>query len=694
LSLRDGQLIIPEYHASMGAIGAVYHLQDDPPAGERTFAGIEELERYLRSASGDLSSLDALHRPNVELCKHFVPPPPESLTDVYLGVDVGSLSTNVVLIDRDGTVVARRYLPTAGRPLEAIRRGLEEIQAEVGDRVAVRAAGTTGSGRYLTGDFIGADTIQNEITAQATGAVHFDPQVDTVFEIGGQDSKYLSIDGGVVVDFELNKVCAAGTGSFLEEQAEKLDINIVEEFGDMALQARRPSRLGDRCTVFMESDLNSHQQKGADRQSLVAGLACSIVLNYIQKVVGAKRIGDRILFQGGVANNRAVIAAFEKVTEKKIIVPPHFDVTGAIGAAILARDAVASRTAAAGNAAGGDASGTAFKGFQVSQVPYALDRFTCSGCANQCEIRRVRIEGERRPLFYTEAAAKSTSAMSARPDTTCRTCSSAAWLFSWATTATSRRGAGRPSESPAASCSSTSSFPSGEPSSRSLGSGWCCPAPSIADDEELKCVLDRVAPAYEESLQAEGFELIAWVVMGWTYVFSRQPVLTPEDLQPQKLWVRNGAAEETMAWKQAGFRVIPLSARDVMSSLSTGMVDAVVASPLAAAASQWFGIASNMCQLRVSPFLGAVVVAAKSWEQIPEPLRGPLLASARAIREADRRAVAVMQSHGLSVHSVPAPAQRRWRAVMLSFTESLLGKSVSREAHQTVMASLRACRGR
>jgi predicted CoA-substrate-specific enzyme activase len=231
-------------------------------------------------------------------------------------------------------------LPTASKPLNAIQRGLKEIDEEIGEHVTVIGAGTTGSGRYLTGDFIGADTIQNEITAQATAAIAYDPTVDTIFEIGGQDSKYISIENGVVVDFEMNKVCAAGTGSFLEEQADKLDISIVEQFADFAFKSEKPVRLGDRCTVFMESDLNSHQQKGADIPDLVGGLAYSIVQNYIHKVVGDKPVGNKIFFQGGVTNNKAVVAAFEKVTGKPIIIPPHFDVTGAIGAAILARNSM------------------------------------------------------------------------------------------------------------------------------------------------------------------------------------------------------------------------------------------------------------------------------------------------------------------------------------------------------------------
>ena len=214
---------------------------------------------------------------------------------------------------------------------------MSEIYEEVGEHVTVMGAGTTGSGRYLTGDFIGADTIQNEITAQATAAIDYDPSVDTIFEIGGQDSKYISIENGVVVDFEMNKVCAAGTGSFLEEQAEKLSINIVNEFGSCALSSDCPVKLGDRCTVFMESDLNTCMQKGVAKENLVGGLAYSIVYNYIQKVVGERKIGNKIFFQGGVTNNKAVVAAFEQVTGKKITIPPHFDVTGAIGAAILAK---------------------------------------------------------------------------------------------------------------------------------------------------------------------------------------------------------------------------------------------------------------------------------------------------------------------------------------------------------------------
>ncbi len=388
LNLTDGELIIPTHHAAMGAIGAVYYACANK-LNMNHFSGISKLEEYLAGTATEFVSLPPLKESLAEYRKkvHFVKKGKDKVR-VYLGLDIGSLSTNVVLIDEKHRVVARRYLPTAGKPLEAIQKGMTEIFDEVGEEVIVLGAGTTGSGRYLTGDFIGADTIVNEITAQATAAIDFDPTVDTIFEIGGQDSKYISIENGVVVDFEMNKVCAAGTGSFLEEQAEKLNINIVEEFGCMALNSESPVKLGDRCTVFMESDLNSFMQKGARNENLVGGLAYSIVYNYLQKVVGDRRIGNKIFFQGGVTNNKAVVAAFEQVVGKSIIIPPHFDVTGAIGAAILAKRSMV------------EDQKTRFKGFDVRNATYKVSRFVCQGCTNHCEIRRVKIAGEKKSLYY------------------------------------------------------------------------------------------------------------------------------------------------------------------------------------------------------------------------------------------------------------------------------------------------------
>jgi len=388
LDLSDGELIIPPYHASMGAIGAVMYAHSNKLEMNH-FTGLEKLTAYLTEDSVSFKSLPKLTESDAVYRKDVHPiDKTKGRVKVYLGLDIGSLSTNVVLIDEQHRVIARRYLPTGGKPLEAIQRGLTEIYDEVGEDIEVIGAGTTGSGRYLTGDFIGADTIQNEITAQATAAIDYDPTVDTIFEIGGQDSKYISIENGVVTDFEMNKVCAAGTGSFLEEQAEKLNIRIVNEFGAKALGCDSPCKLGDRCTVFMESDLNTFMQKGARNENLVGGLAYSIVYNYLQKVVVDRRVGNKIFFQGGVTNNKAVVAAFEQVVGKKIIIPPHFDVTGAIGAAILAQKAMQPRQK------------TRFKGFGVRNVAYNISRFVCNSCTNHCEIRRVKIDGVKKSLFY------------------------------------------------------------------------------------------------------------------------------------------------------------------------------------------------------------------------------------------------------------------------------------------------------
>jgi predicted CoA-substrate-specific enzyme activase len=299
---------------------------------------------------------------------------------------VGSISTNVVVIDKDMRVLAREYLLTAGRPLEAITEGLKRAGKKLAGRVEIMGAATTGSGRYLTGDFIGADVVRNEITAQATAAAAIDPTVDTIFEIGGQDSKFISLEHGAIVDFMMNKVCAAGTGSFLEEQAEKLGISIKEEFGKLALASKKPVPLGERCTVFMESDLVHHQQRGAIKEDLVSGLSYSIVQNYLNKVVEDRKVGKNVFYQGATAANKGIVAAFEKVTGQKITVPPHHDVTGAIGAALLAmreRDWEKSR----------------FKGFDLADREYAITSFECQSCPNRCEIRQVQITGEK-PLFY------------------------------------------------------------------------------------------------------------------------------------------------------------------------------------------------------------------------------------------------------------------------------------------------------
>ncbi|MFH0777985.1 MAG: acyl-CoA dehydratase activase, partial [Candidatus Eisenbacteria bacterium] len=391
LELEENALVIPKYFASMGAIGAVYNALDESLG--TAFPGLGRIEEFLagQSSASKEKFLESLSSADVSRTRPFGEKREPSRTSdgkipAYLGVDVGSISTNVVVMDQAKRVLSKSYLMTASRPIEAVRKGLKIAGDEVGHLVEIRGACTTGSGRYLTADFIGADLVKNEITAQARAATEIDPAVDTIFEIGGQDSKYISLENGAIVDFEMNKVCAAGTGSFLEEQAERLGINIVGEFSKLALGAKTPVSLGDRCTVFMETELVRHQQDGSARDSLVAGLSYSIVHNYLNRVVAGKKVGGRIFFQGGVAANKGVVAAFEKVTEKPITVPEHHEVTGAIGCAILAME----------NDKG---DGSKFKGFDISSRDYEVTSFECTDCPNRCEINCVKVEGEK-PLYY------------------------------------------------------------------------------------------------------------------------------------------------------------------------------------------------------------------------------------------------------------------------------------------------------
>ncbi len=397
--LEKGQLIIPQDHFYTGAIGAVLVALERPIKNEVSF---EKIDEYLKNHG---SSLKRAPR-RAPLNKPTLPPPAskvhseilensDTAVDAYLGIDVGSISTNVVVMDEQRRVLAKAYLMTAGNPLEAVRNGLDIVGKEIAQKVNILGAATTGSGRYLTGDFIGADTVINEITAQAAGAAIVNPKVDTIFEIGGQDSKYISLSNGVVVDFEMNHACAAGTGSFLEEQAQRLGISIKDEFANLAFESKAPIKLGERCTVFMESDLLSYQQQGAETPDLVAGLSYSIVSNYLNRVVGRRKIGSNICFQGGTAFNKAVWAAFEKVTGKQIMVPDHHEVTGALGAASIAQEHMQKIEAGKSKYIQ-----SKFRGFEnLVTVKYSVESFTCEHCANDCEIKKVQLPGSE-PLYY------------------------------------------------------------------------------------------------------------------------------------------------------------------------------------------------------------------------------------------------------------------------------------------------------
>ncbi len=290
----------------------------------------------------------------------------------YLGIDVGSISTKGVVIDRKFNVLVSRYLRTQGNPINSIRQLLRELGREVDSQLKILGVGTTGSARRLAGVMVQADIVKNEIIAHAVAASHFYPDVQTVLEIGGQDSKIIILRDGIPIDFAMNTVCAAGTGSFLDHQATRLQIPI-ERFGERALRAKNRVSIAGRCTVFAESDMIHKAQLGVPADDIIAGLCDAIVRNYLNTVAKGKEIKPRILFQGGVAANVGVRQAFERSLNQEITVPAYFLVMGAIGAAILASEETEERK-------------SRFAGFDVADIEFESRVFECDGCPNRCEV--------------------------------------------------------------------------------------------------------------------------------------------------------------------------------------------------------------------------------------------------------------------------------------------------------------------
>ena len=388
--LEGDALVVPEHYAWCGAIGAA--ILEAAETRKRSLRDIHRLGQHAPAAAG-APETPPLAMDDVVLLRHraapYVPPPGAAPIPAYLGIDVGSVSTNVVVTDETGALIHEIYLRTAGRPMEAVQQGLTEVAERWGGRLEVRGVGTTGSGRELIAEYVGADVVNDEITAHKTGAWRVSrtlgsAPVDTIFEIGGQDSKFIAIENGVVVDFAMNEACAAGTGSFLEQQAEKLGVSIDREFARLALGAPAPTRLGERCTVFMERDVTAWLHRGETVPNLLAGLSYSIALNYLNRVVRGRRIGETIYFQGGTAYNDAVAAAFARILGKKITVPPHNGVIGAIGMALIAQEwhrATGARSR--------------FRGYDLAGLRFTSRDFVCKACSNLCDMKEIVIEGQR-----------------------------------------------------------------------------------------------------------------------------------------------------------------------------------------------------------------------------------------------------------------------------------------------------------
>lgn len=300
----------------------------------------------------------------------------------YLGVDIGSISTKGVVIDGNNNIIASKYLWTEGGPIEATKKVISSLEKELSEKNIfpdIYGVGTTGSARNLVGSILNANLIKNEITAHAIGTLSRYPDARTILEIGGQDSKLIIIRNGVVVDYAMNTLCAAGTGAFLSSQAKRLGIKI-EDLGKIALASKTPTKIAARCTVFAESDLVHKAQIGHSKEDIVAGICDAVVINYLNNLAKGKIIEDKVIFQGGVSKNIGVVEAFKRNLNKEIYVDKDSHLMGALGVAILSKNV---------NKNGGKLDFN----FDIQDIQFKTIGVECNGCANNCEIVNIYRDG-------------------------------------------------------------------------------------------------------------------------------------------------------------------------------------------------------------------------------------------------------------------------------------------------------------
>ncbi len=291
----------------------------------------------------------------------------------YLGIDIGSISTKGIIIDENNNILSSSYLWTKGNPIAAVKNVLTELKDQIKDKkIKIVSVGTTGSARKLIGTILNATIIKNEITAHAIGTLSKYPDIRTIIEIGGQDSKIILIRDGIVIDYAMNTLCAAGTGAFLTSQAKRLDIPI-EDFGKIALTSTNPALIAARCTVFAESDLVHKAQLGYEKKDIVAGLCKSIALNYLNNVAKGKKIEGPIIFQGGVSKNIGVKKAFEDILKTNVITDDNGHLMGALGVAILSKKEKEIDFS-----------------FNIIDNIFKTESHNCQGCPNNCEIITVK----------------------------------------------------------------------------------------------------------------------------------------------------------------------------------------------------------------------------------------------------------------------------------------------------------------
>ena len=294
------------------------------------------------------------------------------MKECYLGVDIGSISTKGVVIDDDNNIIAKDYIWTEGNPINSVKNLIKSLKSQINDNYILKGIGTTGSARKLIGLMLDANIIKNEITAHAIGTISLHPDVRTILEIGGQDSKIIIINNGIIVDYAMNTLCAAGTGAFLSSQAKRIGVDI-NDFGTLALKSNNPVKIAARCTVFAESDLIHKAQSGYALKDIVAGLCRSVVLNYLNNVGKGKKIKDPIIFQGGVSKNKGVVKYFKEVLNEDIIVDDNGHLMGALGVAIISKKYKTDK----------------IYNFNMSNIEFITKGLECNGCSNNCEILKI-----------------------------------------------------------------------------------------------------------------------------------------------------------------------------------------------------------------------------------------------------------------------------------------------------------------
>lgn len=292
------------------------------------------------------------------------------MKDCYLGIDIGSISTKAVILDEENKILSSCYIETSGSPVDAVKKALKIVR--VPNDYVLKGIGTTGSARKLIGLMVGANVVKNEITAHAIGTLTYYPDARTILEIGGQDSKIILINNGVITDYAMNTLCAAGTGAFLSSQAKRIGVDI-NDFGKMALNSNNPVKIAARCTVFAESDLVHKSQLGYKKEDIIAGLCRSVVLNYLNNLCKGKRLEKPIIFQGGVSKNQGVRKYFNEILKADVIVDDNSHLMGAIGVAVLAHRQATNK----------------IYNLDIENIKFETKGYECNGCSNNCEVVRI-----------------------------------------------------------------------------------------------------------------------------------------------------------------------------------------------------------------------------------------------------------------------------------------------------------------